>query len=106
MLLRILFSLALVDAGYCHLVAEIGLNTMLWLSFKMFPADKVVKRLLVFYCENKTAVTVAQKFEGLLSLLRQSKSPQSAITSWLWRHCASHPLFSWSHKLFQCFAVQ
>lgn len=48
LLLYILFSLALVDAGYCHLVAEIGHNTKLCLSFKMLPADKVVKRLLVF----------------------------------------------------------
>lgn len=50
LLLCILFSLALVDAGSCHIVAEIDLNAMCWFSFKMFPADKIVKRLLVFYC--------------------------------------------------------
>lgn len=43
LLLCILFRLALVDAGYCHLVAEIALNKMPWFSFKMFPADKIVK---------------------------------------------------------------
>lgn len=82
LLLCILFKLALVDAGYYHLVAGIGLNTMLWLSFKMFPADMTVKRLLLFYCENKTTRTVSQKFEGFLFSPKTVKITSECHNQW------------------------
>lgn len=47
LLLYISFRPAVVDAGCCHLAAEIGLNKIHCFSLKLFPADKLLKEMLV-----------------------------------------------------------